>query len=114
MAPHRAKQEKLAAAPLFDFLVLVFFHTDSFSCESLWNLLLSLMSPGCCYCRLFCRSGKKEDRQMATSKFEVWIDLQNKIISFRQVPEWQYQRYESEKSMMEELDWFTLQGFRYQ
>lgn len=51
---------------------------------------------------------------MAISKFEVWIDLQNKIVSFRQVPEWQYQRYESEKSMMEQLDWFTLQGFRYQ
>ncbi|MGM9662770.1 MAG: hypothetical protein ACI3WR_06760 [Oscillospiraceae bacterium] len=45
---------------------------------------------------------------------ELWINVQDKVVSFRQVPEWPHQTYESEESIQKQLDFFAAAGFRFQ
>ena len=45
---------------------------------------------------------------------ELWIDVENKIISFRQVYDWIHKEYESEQSLLEQLEHFICMGFRFQ
>ena len=45
---------------------------------------------------------------------ELWIDYDDKIISFKPIAHWFYQLFDSEAAILEKLDFFILRGFRFQ
>ena len=51
---------------------------------------------------------------MTKLKLEMWIDYEEKIISFMRVIGWFHQSFKSEKDMLEQLELFTIQGFHFQ
>lgn len=47
-------------------------------------------------------------------KLELWINEQDKIISFQEISEWLHQVFESEESIHRQLERFIALGFRFQ
>ena len=47
-------------------------------------------------------------------QLELWIDFKQKIISFRQTEGWEPLRFENQDALLEQLECFSSQGFRFQ
>lgn len=45
---------------------------------------------------------------------EVWIDFAQKVISFRQIEGWEHLAFGNQDTLLEQLDRFSSQGFRFQ
>ena len=71
--------------------------------------------PGCAGIAGF---AKESWREIPMSKLrlplEVWIDFAQKVISFRQIEGWEHLAFGNQDTLLEQLDRFSSQGFRFQ